>query len=436
MRIVYVAAGAAGSYCGACARDVAFARGVAQRGHDVEVVPLYTPLRVDGPDPSGPRVFYGGLSVYLQQNIPLAGKMPRIGKRIIDSPRVLDWISGFAIETNPAQLGPMTVSVLRGAEGRQKRELDELLVHLQAGPKPDVVHITNSLLSGIAPAISDTLGCLVVCSLAGEDAFIDALGEPCRTEALAALAVNAGSVGLFVSPGEGYADEMAALLGTKRSKFEVVPVGIDTAPFDGDGQRPRGEGGGAPFRIGFLSRACPEKGLDILVDAFRLMAEAGDESSVLAVGGQWRGRGKTMWKDMSRRLEANGLSDRVECAGEMDLAGKADFLRSLSVFCLPSRQVERLAVSAVEAMAAGAALVAPNRGVFTEMAAATDGVVLVPPEDTDSLAKTLSSLRDDPERVKRLGDAAAEGIRSRYSLDAASDAVLGHYESRLASGRC
>ena len=56
MRITYIAAGAAGTYCGACMRDASLARALTGLGHDVLLVPLYTPLRVEGPDPSLKRV--------------------------------------------------------------------------------------------------------------------------------------------------------------------------------------------------------------------------------------------------------------------------------------------------------------------------------------------------------------------------------------------
>jgi len=43
MRIIHLAAGAGSMYCGACARDIALVRGLIKRGHDVQIIPLYTP---------------------------------------------------------------------------------------------------------------------------------------------------------------------------------------------------------------------------------------------------------------------------------------------------------------------------------------------------------------------------------------------------------
>jgi hypothetical protein len=66
MKIAYITAGAAGMYCGSCLRDNALARALMARGHDVVLVPTYTPTRTDEPNVSQPRVFLGGINVYLQ----------------------------------------------------------------------------------------------------------------------------------------------------------------------------------------------------------------------------------------------------------------------------------------------------------------------------------------------------------------------------------
>ena len=54
-------------YCGSCLRDNALASELIARGHDVTLVPLYTPLRTDEANVTQPQVLFGGISVYLQQ---------------------------------------------------------------------------------------------------------------------------------------------------------------------------------------------------------------------------------------------------------------------------------------------------------------------------------------------------------------------------------
>ncbi len=183
MRIAYIAAGAGGSYCGACTRDVALARGLTARGHDVLLLPLYTPLRSDLAHPGMGRIFYGGINAYLQQRFGLFRRTPRFIDWLFDRPALLRAVSRFAIETEPEGLGEMTVSVLRGTEGRQRKELEKLVAFLEREHRPDVVNLTNSLLSAVAPEIKRRMGVPLFCTLQGEETFVARLPQPHRDEA-------------------------------------------------------------------------------------------------------------------------------------------------------------------------------------------------------------------------------------------------------------
>jgi len=427
MRIVYIAAGAAGSYCGACKRDASLAKGLIARGHDVMVIPLYTPLSLDEPDPSENEVFYGGISVWLEDHSRIFRRRLPLIDRLLDNPRLLGLLSRFGIETDPAKLGPMTVSVLKGADGHQRKELAKLVEFLKSGDRPDVVHLTNTLLAGIAPAVAGELGCRVVCSLTGGESFLRSLPEPHRTEALDVLRRMAEAVDTFISPGESYADEMAGALSVERSRIRVVRTSIDLSPYSEEAVRPAG-----PFRIGFFSRIVPDKGLDILVEAFRIICREGDGESVLAVAGQAMGEGAALWRELRDGIETDGLGERIEYAGELTLKEKARFLAGLDVLALPSRKDERLAVSCIEAMASGTPLVVPNRGIFPEMIALTGGGVLVDPGGSEAgyaaaVAAGLAELRDSPARLVELADAAREGVRQHYAMDVMANAILDVY---------
>ena len=85
MRILSITAGAAGMYCGSCARDNSLAAELLSRGHDVTLVPVYTPTRTDEPNMCRQQVLFGGVSVYLQQHLALFRKTPRFLDRFWDS---------------------------------------------------------------------------------------------------------------------------------------------------------------------------------------------------------------------------------------------------------------------------------------------------------------------------------------------------------------
>ena len=127
MRVAYIAAGAAGMYCGSCIHDNTLAAALIRHGVEVALLPTYTPLRTDEKDVSGRRVFYGGINVFLQQKLGLFRHTPRRLDRLLDGRWLLGTLSRFSASTSAADLGALTVSVLQGEEGRQKKELAKLV---------------------------------------------------------------------------------------------------------------------------------------------------------------------------------------------------------------------------------------------------------------------------------------------------------------------
>ena len=429
MRITYIAAGAAGSYCGACARDVALARGLTARGHDVLLLPLYTPLRSDLTHPGMGRIFYGGINAWLQQQSGLFRRTPRFVDWLFDRPWLLNLVSRFAIETRPEELGEMTVSVLRGTEGMQRKELEKLVDFLEREHRPDVVNLTNSLLSAVAPELKRRLGVPLFCTLQGEETFVARLPQPYRDEATALMRRHAQHFDLLFSPGERYAQEMSDFLSVPRERVRVVRSGIELEPYRSGGPRAR-----EPFRVGFLSRVSPAKGVDILVEAFILLEQRRPGRAVLSVAGEAAGSNKRLLRQLRSRLASQGLADRFEYHGEVDLAGKARFLKSLSAFCLPSRYAEQRAMACLEAMAAGVPVVVPKLGLFPELIALTGGGVLVPVEDPAAVAAALAGLMDDPDGADRMGRSAAEGVARYFSAQAMTEQTLAIYERAAGPG--
>lgn len=414
MKIAYLAAGAAGMYCGACHRDLALIRRLLARGHDVEILPLYTPLRADDAIPATSRVFYGGVSCYVAE----LGGMGRLAARALDgllsSRPMLNLASRFAVSTDPKSLGPLTVSVLAGMDGRQAGALRQLLTHLR-GHRPQIVCLTNSLLSGIAPAIKQELGVPVVCSLQGEEEFIGGLPAPYAEQAYDWLRRNAASIDLYLATSERSARTMTALLAVDASRVRVIRPGLDPDRFPVSAPRPR-----EPFIVGYLSVVVPRKGLHVLVDAWRILAHEQRRPVTLRVAGQILNR--RYWSDQRAKTRDAGAG-RFEHLGEVDRAGKLAFFNASSAFVLPSINDESRGLAAMEAMACGRPVVLPASGVFPELIALTAGGSLVPPRDAKALAEALAQLMDQPERADELGRNAAAGIRTSFTADTMADGV-------------
>lgn len=419
MRILHIAAGAAGMYCGACARDIALVTGLRMRGHEVQVVPLYTPLRVDGEEPfeAGP-VFMGGINLYLQQRFALFRRIPAALDRLLDSTALLRFVSRFGIDTRASELGEMTVAVLSGAAGPFLKESERLLAHLEKRPPPDVVVITNSMLSGLAPELKRRWGVPILCQVQGEDGFIGGMTEPHRSEAHRLIRENARSVDLFVSPNAAYAAEMTRYLDLPGDAMRVVRTGLAAEDYAPTGPRPRD-----PFTVGYLSSILRGKGLDLLVAAWRRLVADGRDIRLLVAG-------RVLDKRYFSAIEGDPAG-RFEYLGEVDFAGKLAFLRRCSVFCVPSRLPEVRGRAVMEALAAGVPVVAPDAGAYPEMLGLTGGGLLFPSEDVAALASGLARLMDDPDAAERLGRAGARGIAEHYSIDQCTESMAAALEETI-----
>src|SRR5208337_2297101 len=144
MNIVQITPGAGAMYCGNCLRDNALVAALRKLGHEVLMAPLYLPLTLDEADQSaGTPVFFGGINVFLEQKTALFRGAPGWLRDLLASRRLLQWAAGKAAKTRAADLGELTLSMLRGEAGNQARELEELLAWLKTQPKPDVLCLSN-----------------------------------------------------------------------------------------------------------------------------------------------------------------------------------------------------------------------------------------------------------------------------------------------------
>jgi glycosyltransferase involved in cell wall biosynthesis len=438
MRIAYVAAGAAGMYCGTCMHDNTLAAALGRLGHEVALIPTYTPLRTDEPDVSIDRVFFGALNVYLQQKSALFRRTPGFVDRLFDSHFLLDQLGRFGAATDAHDLGALTLSVLQGREGNQAKELGKLAGWLRDF-SPDLVQLTNSMFLGFAASIRQATGAPVVCGLTGEDVFLDQLDEPWRGAVQAELRRRAADADGFIATSRYYAELMTETLGVEGERMHVVPLGIVTsdlagtvgaAAAGGRGEEAAGGGEPGPFTVGYLARLCPEKGLHLLVEAFRLLAaEAGAERVRLRVAGYCGPRDRDYVYDQRARIDAWGLGGRVDWVGEVDRAGKVELLAGLDALSVPTVHPEPKGLYVLEALAAGVPVVEPSHGAFPELIAATGGGLLVEPGSPESLAEALGRLAADRALGRQLGHQGRLAVRQRFGAEAMAERTLAVYRA-------
>jgi glycosyltransferase involved in cell wall biosynthesis len=414
MNIVHIVPGSGGGfYCQNCVRDIGLIRALHRAGHRVMFVPLYLPM-METPDMAGVRhapVFYGAINIYLAQKLPLYRRLPKSAQRALDAPRLLRWAARRAGTTRASRLGDLTLSMLEGRDGRQRRELDHLLDWLRTQPRPDVIHISNALLLGMVPALREALRAPIVCSLQDEDTWLDPLPPPYRERCWERVRSLCRAVDLFLPVSETYAAAACLRLGLPPDRCRTVPSGVDPDVFTPAAAPP------AVPTLGFLSDFCPAHGLDRLVEAFLLLRRRpGLEALRLRLtGGNPRARTPFL-RAVRRRIAASGHADAIVFENAFRPERRAGFLQSLSVFSVPSVRSEAYGLFLLEAMACGVPVVQPDRGGYPEVIAATGGGVLYEGDTPEALASALFPLLADPALATRLGRTGRESVVRTFSL--------------------
>ncbi|OYW19226.1 MAG: hypothetical protein B7Z55_09265, partial [Planctomycetales bacterium 12-60-4] len=168
---------------------------------------------MDDEDLTSTRVFYGGINVYLDQHVPGWRYLPRWLTHVFDAPRLINWATSFGVSNDAAELGAMTVSMLRGPKGPQAREGEELVRFLARDLKPDVVVFSNVLLAAEAQQLKTKFDGLVLCSLQGDDIFLEGLAEPWKSQAFEFLRPITAAIDGFLLHSQFYGEFMGQYLG-------------------------------------------------------------------------------------------------------------------------------------------------------------------------------------------------------------------------------
>jgi glycosyltransferase involved in cell wall biosynthesis len=427
MKILYITAGAAGMYCGSCLRDNALAAELMAQGHDVTLVPIYTPILTDENDVSQERVFFGGISVYLQQHMTLFRKTPWLLDRLWDSTFALKMAARRSIPVNPRLLGELTVSMLEGEDGHQGKELLKLIHWMRSETPPDVINLPNSLLIALASPIKKALDRPVFCTLQGEDLFLSGLEDSYRSRALGLIRANVEFVDGFIAVSHYYADFMSEYLGIPEGKIHVVPLGINVEGFEA-----RRRAASDVFKIGFFARVAPEKGLHVLCEAYRLLRSRTDSPKArLEVAGYLAPEHKQYLKAIEQQMNDWGYGEEFHYRGVLDRREKIEFLKNLDALSVPATYDEPKGIFLLEAMACGVPVVQPRRGAFTEVINKTRGGILVEPESADRLADGLLTIWNDPTSADELGRNGFEGVRKHYTASRMADRALEVYKSLI-----
>jgi predicted ABC-type transport system involved in lysophospholipase L1 biosynthesis ATPase subunit/glycosyltransferase involved in cell wall biosynthesis len=467
LKISILAAGSGGMYCGSCMRDNALATALQRQGHQVMLVPLYTPLRTEEQaDSNVGRVYYGGINVYLQHLMGLFRHTPRFFDWMLDRAWVLKAAGRLGVQTPPEKLSGLTLSILKGEHGPAMKELHRLVDFLKQDVKPEIVSLPNLMFIGMAGFLGRELDVPVVCELTGEDIFLDAMRPADRERVRQVIRGSARDVSRFVATSAFYADRMADYLAVPREEIDVVYPGIphhylkepeaipvgsalrtDSSPLESmvGGAEAKSEtvrnadptGGhpgtnGRPLTVGYMARICPEKGLGHLIEAMEVLAEAPGMSDVrLQVGGYVGKRDEKWYKALQVRAAGPKLAGKVTWHGEVTREQKLHLLDSSDVFSAPTPYAEPKGIYVLESLARGVPVVQPAHGSFPELVRQTGGGLLVEPGNARELADALAGLLQDVPRRRELGQAGRKAVEEAFTEDHMARNMVKVYERLL-----
>ena len=424
MKIAYVTPGhGLQFYCQNCFRDTAFLQSLASLGHEVTKVPMYLPSGMEtGADVAVTPVFYGAVNIYLKEKLPFYRSAPVWMEHLLDSPALLHLAAKKSGSTRPAGLEEMTLSMLEGEKGRQASELDHLIQHLRDNVAPDVVHLSNALLLGLARRLKEDLGAGVVCSLQDENEWVDPMGKDYQSKVWNLMAEKAIHVDFFMSASQYYADKSQEQLKLPRNRIKVIHGGIDlegyeksTLPLD-------------PPVIGYLCRLSEYFGLGILVDAFlKLKKDNRFRDLKLHLTGGYSGDDKPFLNGQMKKITDQGFKDDVVLFDDFCKNSRIAFLKSLTLLSVPVPSGEAFGAYQVEALAAGVPVVQPNVGCYPEFVEKTQGGLIYEPNTGDKLASAMASLLSDPDQLRKLGDQGRRAVLENYSMDHMAKNIAGIY---------
>jgi len=214
--------------------------------------------------------------------------------------------------------------------------------------------------------------------------------------------------------------------------------------------RPSGEVGNGK-RFIFAGRVSPEKGIHVLVEAFKTVVAREPEAELIVAGGAYlppisfiiMQSSDPVVRDLRRfygsdymeylRNQVKAIANRVTFTGFINHSDVAKLLHRADIFVQPSVWGEPFPLSVIEAMAAELPVIASRAGGLPESVANGETGLLVEPNNPAALADAMLQLLADNNKARQMGAADAARARERFSWEAVAASLKSLYQS-LSSG--
>jgi glycosyltransferase involved in cell wall biosynthesis len=396
-------------------------------GIEASAIPLYLPPDINTVETGFDRnVFFGAISMFLREKVGFLRNMPAVFDKFLDSRFFLKFAARQAGTTSTEGYEELTIGMIEGDNAFRKAEVDRLVKYLVRNGKPDIIHLSNALILGIARQIKKRIDVKIVCSLLNEDDWIDDMAEPFRSRAWKMIARESVYVDTFVTPSHYYKEFFITATGIKGDNVMVVPIGYDPE-FDLESRSVSG----SPA-IGYFSRINYNNGFDKLVDAFiELRKKNMVKGITLNVCGGFTGIDRSFISEQFKKIREAGLSESIKIFPEFQGDGKMEFFKNVDVICVPVHKYDGYGLYLLEANSAGIPVVQPATGAFPEIVSKTGGGIVYSPDNLENLASSLHKLLTDKELNRQLGEAGKNIVRQDLSLDKMSSGLSDVYQKTV-----
>ena len=202
-----------------------------------------------------------------------------------------------------------------------------------------------------------------------------------------------------------------------RSRFDVIPNGIDTAIFHPFPNIKREKN-----RIVVTNSAdIPMKGLHILLKAVAMLAQLRDIKLVVVGAPKRNGT-------IEKLIHKLGLAGMVTFTGRIDDRKYVTEYARAAVAVVPSLY-EGFGLPAGEAMACGTPVISTSGGALPEVVG--DGGIIIPPADTKSLATAIARVLDHPRWAAQIGEAGRQRVNRLFTWKQAAQKTVSVYQKAI-----
>ncbi len=420
MKILFIIPGSGDSfYCGNCFRDNLQANALRKAGHEVIVMPLYLPFKYPSFKANTP-LFFPATTFYAAEKFFRKGGIPRWISRLLESKPMLNIASSFSGTTSATGLEDITLAMIHGSDAVFTEQVNMMIDWIEHHEKPDIIHLSTTLLIGVAKAIRQRTHIPIVCSLQDEEVWIDSLEGKYLQEAWQGIIDNLKYVDKFVTTSEFYKKVVTTRI-PQITDVEVIYPGVDVSKYV-SGQYPD-----EPV-IGFFYRMNRENGLGILAEAFvKLKKRNTIKNLKLKVAGGYTSKDQRFLKDVKKMLRP--YTDDVDLCRTYDPEHHADFYKQITIISVPVTFDEGVGLYLCEAFAAGRPAVEPATGSFPEITG--DAGIVYSPNNSEALVDAIEKLLIDRDLFKHCSENALEMSRMRYNDEVMAERLAKMYEKLM-----